>query len=348
MRFASISSFRAALIIAPVTVIACAAESSDGPSYNVTDTGGSATGGAIDGIGGTTSTGGVIATGGVVTTGGVLSTGGVATTGGDANTGGVVTTGGDVNTGGTVSTGGDVGSGGITGGTGGDVGTGGEVSTGGIGSGGEVSTGGAVSTGGDVGSGGVTGGTGGDVGTGGVANTGGTGGADCAPITIGPNDVADMWWAGDSETGDIVIGADHKSISDATGIAGLDQWGGPIGWAYISYSFEPLGACVDATDATSISVTVTSQKAAGLRFSLKTESTAVTANHYQAYATFAAGETKTITLLLDGTGLTQSWPGETVEPWDPQHLLQLVVIPLTADANGLAPYDISAKDVVVN
>jgi hypothetical protein len=144
-----------------------------------------------------------------------------------------------------------------------------------------------------------------------------------------------------------VIGGDNKSISDATGIVGLDNWGGPTGWANVSYAFGPASECRDASAATSISVDVTSEEAGPIRISLHTEASDASSNHFRVLETFAAGETKTITLNLDGSNLQSSWaPADAV--WDPEHLIALIVIPIGTDDVGLAPYGISMTNIVVN
>lgn len=234
-------------------------------------------------------------------------------------------------------------------GNGSGAGTGGATATGGTAI---ASTGGTAST--------ATGGAGTTTAGGTTSTSGGSGSTDtgsggssssttsCTPVTTGPQDEAQQWWAGDSEMDDAVVGEDNKSIADPTGIEGLDEWDGPTGWANISYNFGAGGACVDATGASTVSIDVTSQNAGDIRIALQTEATEETANHFQQTVTFTAGETKTVTLNLDGSGLSESWQGETAGTWDPAHLMSVVVIPLETDENGLAPYDIAADNVVVN
>src|SRR5690606_18763107 len=130
-------------------------------------------------------------------------------------------------------------------------------------------------------------------------------------------------------------------------IAGLDMWDGPTGWANVSYAFGATGACVDGSAATSVSVSVTGNVAGSYRIALVTQATLASSNHYQSTQTFTAGETKTVTLNLDGSNLTSSWqPPEGT--FDRAHLLQVVVLPLTTDEAGLAAYDFSMDNVTVN
>lgn len=197
-------------------------------------------------------------------------------------------------------------------------------------------------------SGGGPGAGGGTISGAGGGTTSGSGGgttATCTALAAGSYDTAEQWWAGSSDASG-TAGADNKSISGPA-IAGTDMWGGPTGWANVSYAFGAAGACVDASALTSISVDVTANVAGSYRIALKTEATNTTSNHYQVTDSFTMGETKTVTLNLDGSNLAPSWmpPDGT---FDAAHLLQVVVLPLGADESGLLAYDFAMANVTVN
>lgn len=136
-------------------------------------------------------------------------------------------------------------------------------------------------------------------------------------------------------------GADNKSISGPA-IAGVDEWGGPSGWANVAYAFG--ATCVDASGLSSISVDVTANVAGQYRIALKTEASSTSANHYQITETFTMGETKTITLQLNASNLAPSWmPADGA--FDAAHLLQVVVLPLGGDESGLLAYDFGMSNV---
>ncbi len=173
---------------------------------------------------------------------------------------------------------------------------------------------------------------------------GGSGTVGCITLVPSSDLNADYWYAGDSEAGDVVVATGNNGLTDSTGIPGLDEWGGPSGWASVSYALAPDGGC--ATGATSIKVTVNATVAGDYRVSLATTASNPSSNHYGETKTLTPGAT-VYTLPTNGTGLGLSWEDAAAPAFDAAHLLQVVIQPRSGDAAGLAPYGFTVDAIVI-
>ncbi|MCH2109268.1 MAG: hypothetical protein MK135_08060 [Polyangiaceae bacterium] len=166
-----------------------------------------------------------------------------------------------------------------------------------------------------------------------------TAGGSCAAITTGAQTVEGNWWAG-SSVDTLEVAADFKSISSSTG------WGTDVDsdWAQISYEFDTN--CVDASNATSISVDLSSQAGGNYRVAIQTKTSQPTSNHYKMETTLPAGGAMT-TVTLNLSTLEPAWDDGMNTPFDLANVMALIVMPRDQGMTGWAAFDISATNVVV-